>query len=217
MNQTKWTPLRVKENIDLQGQKMTERNLTLQVMTEGEKRGMMTKRKGENQNRWKDTYQEKESQETEIGIQETQERVIDQAARAHIETGARRITDQAQDQGHQVTEVTIHQETQATTDPQKDRGQEAKITKDLRVMTTNRKTKGKILIKVIQKKTSKNMMIRKSLIFLRTRREISEDLQSIMSTIINAHLKTATPCTHRIISVKKLIRKTNKFFSSTRT
>jgi len=143
MNQTKWTPLRVKMNQDRQGQEMTERNLTLLVMTGKERRDMMTKRKGENQNLWKDTYQETESQEKKTGIQETRERVTDLTAGAH--TGAHQTTDQAQDQDHQVTEATTHQETQATTDPQKgDLGAEItdqKTTKDLGVMMTNMKTR----------------------------------------------------------------------------
>jgi hypothetical protein len=160
MNRTKWTPLKVTESQDLQGQEMTERNLTLQVMTKEEKRGMMTKRKGESQNLWKDTYQETESQGTKIGTQETRKRVTDQTAGAHIEIGARQTTDQAQDQGHQVTEVTTHPGTQATTDPQKDKDLEAKIidqeiTKDLVVMTTNMRTRKEILTGVIRKKTLK--------------------------------------------------------------
>ena len=220
MSQTKWTPLKVKENQDRQGQEMTERNLTLQVMTKGEKRGMMTKRKGESQNLWKDTYQETESQGTKIGTQETRKRVTDQTAGAHIEIEAHQTTDQAQDQGHQVTEATTHQETQATTDHQKDRDLEAKIidqktTKDLVVMTTNMRTRKEILIKVIRKKTSKKKT-RKLLTFSKTKKETSKVSLSIMCTITNAHHNIVIPCTHRIISVKRL-RKTNKFFSSTRT
>jgi len=134
-------------------------------MTGEGRRDMMTRKREGTQNLWRGIYHQTERQETRINTQEAQEKVIDLAAKAHIETEAHRATDQAQDQGHQVTEVTTHRETQATTDHQTE-DLEAEITnqkttKDLEVMMTNMRIRKEILTKVIQKKTLKNMMTRK--------------------------------------------------------